>query len=222
MSMESIRSDNNRADRARAEASTGARFRAWLLALPRWPVASVLGAAVVAGAGVYWAANAHGPTRSLTTAPSHPRRVARRPAHHVHIVPTSAPLALPVVGSVLAGYGWAYSSYLGEWYYNPGITLRAAVGTPVRAAWGGQVTAAGTEPGLGLAVRVADGQGYVTVYGNLGTVAVHPGETVAQGTVLGTVGPANLYSRQRGPHVDFQIWRGTTPVNPETFFKNPT
>jgi len=131
--------------------------------------------------------------------------------------PTSAPLMMPVSGKLMSSFGWQYSGALNEWYYNPGITIAAQANQPVRAAWSGTVTQVTQEPHMGLTVTVADGDGFETVYGHLGNATVKAGDPVQQGQVIGTVGGSSLYSRQAGPHLDFQVYHGATATNPMNY-----
>jgi hypothetical protein len=74
--------------------------------------------------------------------------------------------------------------------YGPGhrgADLAAGPGTPVRAANDGEVTFAGSVAGT-LHVTVAHAGGLRTSYSFLASVAVHTGQTVARGDVLGTTG----------------------------------
>jgi murein DD-endopeptidase MepM/ murein hydrolase activator NlpD len=206
----------------------GSAIRKWMRALsaaPRWTVWGAVAALVVLAGGLYLAAGRSGflhPQHQVTaplrqTKPSTKRRTAPMGRSSMRTRSVTAPLALPVSGEVAANYGWVYSTYLGEWYYNPGLTLTAPAGTPVHAAWGGRVESVSTQPYMGLTVTVADGNGMTTVYGHLGQASVAAGQPVQQGTVLGTVGGPSLYSRQQGSHVDFQIWQGNQSVNPENY-----
>jgi murein DD-endopeptidase MepM/ murein hydrolase activator NlpD len=195
------------------------------LAARPWSVLGLVAALVIVGGGAYLAANSHGsgPATARVTGPTartrNPGPARQGSGRTVETAPTTAPLAMPVAGTVEAPFGWVYSSYLGEWYYNPGVTLAAKQGTPVHAAWGGTVTAVGQKPYMGLTVQVNNGHGYSTVYGHLATVAVKAGQMVDQGQVLGTVGGQSLYSRQTGAHLDFQVNHNQTTINPESLVK---
>jgi murein DD-endopeptidase MepM/ murein hydrolase activator NlpD len=197
-----------------------------LWAARRWSLPGIIAGVVVVGGGIYLAANAHiGGTstggapvgtvshHTKTTHPSSPSRT------HYATAPTATPIAMPIAGNPETGFGWVYSSYLGEWYYNPGVTVAASAGTPVHAAWGGSVAAVMNEPNMGLTVTVDDGNGYATVYGHLGSAAVKAGDTVSQGTVIGTVGQTSMYSRQPGAHLDFGVLHDGQPVNPASLIK---
>lgn len=183
-------------------------------------VAALLVAVVV---GLVWTRGHH--VSRATSVPVTPvAPVSHRTAHAVGRVPssaagpTAAPLLMPVNGSIQSGFGWQYSGALNEWYYNPGITIAAKTGLPVRAAWAGRVVSVAHDPHMGTTVTVDDGDGFETVYGHLGHAAVKAGETVTQGQTVGTVGGPDLYSRQSGSHVDFQVFHGSTASNPMGYF----
>ncbi len=131
--------------------------------------------------------------------------------------PVSAPLEKPVSGKITNGFGWQYSGALNEWYYNPGITIAAHKGKPVKAAWAGTVTNVTHQPHMGLTMTIRDGDGFSTVYGHLGEADVKAGQTVHQGQVIGTVGGTSLYSRSAGSHLDFQVYHGAKATNPVNY-----
>ena len=91
------------------------------------------------------------------------------------------------------------------------------IGDPVVAAAAGVVTKAvpnGTH-GYGRYVELDHGNGESTIYGHLSTVVVGVGQTVDQGTLLGTVGETG---NATGPHLHFEerydkrtCRRGSTP-----------
>ena len=68
-----------------------------------------------------------------------------------------------------------------------GVDFAASPGTPVRAANDGIVTFAGTVAGT-LHVTIAHGGTLRTSYSFLQSVAVHEGQTVARGDMVGTAG----------------------------------
>jgi murein DD-endopeptidase MepM/ murein hydrolase activator NlpD len=94
-----------------------------------------------------------------------------------------------------------------------GIDYAAAAGTPVQASGDGVVVSAGWQGGYGKAVRLRHPNGYETLYGHLSRIAVRPGQRVAQGDLLGSVGQTGLAS---GPHLDYRMTRNGTFVNPLT------
>lgn len=145
----------------------------------------------------------------------HPKakRGTAKPRHPASTA-TSEPLEMPVKGPIMANFGWQYSGKLNEWYYNPGVTIAAKPGTKVHAAWGGRVEAVRSDPVNGLTVRVNDGNGFETVYQHLNRATVKAGQIIREGQVVGTVGGADLYARQAGAHLDFEVNHNGAATDP--------
>lgn len=61
-------------------------------------------------------------------------------------------------------------------------------GLPVLAGLGGTVLAAGEQSGYGTRVIVDHGDGWTTLYAHLSAIWVAPGQQVAMGTLVGSVG----------------------------------
>src|SRR2546425_3110109 len=99
----------------------------------------------------------------------------------------------PVDGPVLRPFSLGADPYAGG--QHRGVDIGAPPDTPVVAAAGGTVTFAGTVPGGGrtLAIRTADGWSVTLLH--LGSIAVARGAAVAEGVVVGSVGPSGT------PHV---------------------
>ena len=85
-----------------------------------------------------------------------------------------------------------------------GIDIGAPVGTSVRAARAGTVTYAGALGYSGLTVAVRTGDGYVTSYLHLSSVAVRRGTAVGGGERIGAVGTTGRRS-QPEPHLHFGV-----------------
>ena len=83
-----------------------------------------------------------------------------------------------------------------------GVDIAAPAGTPVRAAASGRVTLAEALTLSGGTVIVDHGFGLSSSYLHLETIAVAPGDRVAQGDGLGTVGATG---RATGPHLDWRL-----------------
>ncbi len=85
-----------------------------------------------------------------------------------------------------------------------GIDCANQVGTPVYAAASGQVNLAQTTNyhGYGETVRITHDNGTETLYGHFSRVLVVPGETVAQGQVIGYMGSTGHSS---GPHLHYEV-----------------
>ena len=63
-------------------------------------------------------------------------------------------------------------------------------------------------------VKIDHGNGYYTLYAHLAAVKVKKGDTVAKGQDLGTMGNTG---RSFGAHLHFELWRGSTRVDPTPY-----
>jgi len=102
----------------------------------------------------------------------------------------------------------AYGGYL---HFHTGIDLLAGYGTPIQAAAGGKVTAAGDAPYFGTRVEVTDSYGLVEIYAHMEEVTVTVGQEVQQGQKVGLVGSTGL---SIGAHLHFQLEVGGLPTDP--------
>ena len=109
-----------------------------------------------------------------------------------------------------------------------GVDLAAPAGTAIYAVAGGVVDAAGcsspfcdrpgtvdehgrpTTPGCGLRVRISHEGKVATVYCHALALAVHAGQSVEAGQVVGWVGSTG---HSTGPHLHLEIHRDAPPVN---------
>ena len=120
-------------------------------------------------------------------------------------------LTWPVAGRVLHDYGEGRSS--GQLTWN-GVVLAAPRGREVRAVYHGRVIFADWLAGMGLLVIVDHGEGYMTLYGYNETLLKSPGDWVAPGDVIATVGDSGGQA-QAGLY--FELRQGTKPVNPRAW-----
>lgn len=91
---------------------------------------------------------------------------------------------------------------------NNGIKIAVAPGTPAKCVFPGVVSRVFVDGGTKTVV-IRHGS-YFTIYSNLASTSVAPNQQVSAGTVVGTVGEDFDGSNT----LDFQIWNGTTPVDP--------
>jgi hypothetical protein len=108
----------------------------------------------------------------------------------VLLVPAAPALAWtwPVDGPVLVPFSFGPDPYLGG--QHRGIDVGAPTGTAVVAPAGGTVTFAGTVPGGGKTVSIRTSDGYSVTLVHLGSIETAKGSTVAEGDVVGSVGPS--------------------------------
>ncbi|MDR0496539.1 MAG: M23 family metallopeptidase [Treponema sp.] len=121
----------------------------------------------------------------------------------------------PVRGARLSSpFGWRNDPFTGVRRHHAAVDLSAPQGTPVRAAMEGKISALGFENTYGNYIIVSHPGGYQTMYAHLHSVLVKKGDSVAQGSQIGTVGSTG-YST--GPHLHFAIFRNSRAVNPLDF-----
>lgn len=97
--------------------------------------------------------------------------------------------------------------------FNNGITLAVDPGTRVKAVFDGVVKQIVVMPGYNKCVLVQHG-GYFSFYCKLGSVSVKTGDKVKTGQVLGVVDTIGGETQ-----LHFQIWKETTPQNPENWLR---
>jgi Peptidase family M23/Putative peptidoglycan binding domain len=96
--------------------------------------------------------------------------------------------------------------------FHAGLDLTAPQGTTVGAAAAGRVVFAGfATGGWGNLVVVAHAGGVTTRYAHLARIDVRPGQVVAAGAGLGTVGATG---RATGPHLHFEVRVRGAAVDP--------
>jgi murein DD-endopeptidase MepM/ murein hydrolase activator NlpD len=114
------------------------------------------------------------------------------------------PTQLPVAGEFLltSSFGYRLDPFTRLPSLHEGIDFVAPVGTPVLATAAGEVVRAEYAGAYGNLVELAHAQGFVTRYAHLNTIAVRPGEQVAQHAELGTLGNTG---RSTGPHLHYEV-----------------
>jgi septal ring factor EnvC (AmiA/AmiB activator) len=113
----------------------------------------------------------------------------------------------PVEGTIVYKFGRATLPSGGVIRYN-GIGIAAPLGTPVKVVEAGSVALVQKLGTYGLTVAIEHGNGVYSLYMQLETATVKPGDKVTKGQVIGTVGGANS---DYGPHLHFEI-RGENQV----------
>lgn len=96
-------------------------------------------------------------------------------------------------------------------HFHSGIDLAVPMGTPIRAALDGVAHVIASTTGYGLHVIVDSGNGLTTLYGHMSSVAVHEGDEVSAGDVIGAAGSTG---NSTGPHLHFEVRRDGIPEDP--------
>ena len=114
----------------------------------------------------------------------------------------------PVDGPVLRPFKLGDDPYAGG--QHRGIDIGAPLGTSVRAPAGGRISFAGTVPTSGKSVTIQTPDGYSVTLVQLGTIAITRGAAVAEGAIVGTIGPSGEPGAA-APHVHLGIRLASDP-----------
>ena len=108
---------------------------------------------------------------------------------------------------------------LGRMRMHKGVDYAASVGTPIMAAGDARVKYVGQQRGYGNVVELDHGSGQTTFYAHMSRFAgIHPGQRIAQGTVIGYVGSTGLST---GPHLHYEFRVNGVYRNPLTVTMAP-
>ncbi len=126
-------------------------------------------------------------------------------------------LPWPVEGEVRAPFGRRKHARFDTYTVHNGIEIAAPPEAAVRAVHAGRVVFAERFRGYGLMVVVDHGGKHHSLYAQLASVQVEPGQQVAAGTVVGTADPAG----PDGPGVYFEMRYQGRPEDPEGWLAKP-
>lgn len=91
-----------------------------------------------------------------------------------------------------------------------GIDIAANTGTIIKASMEGTVTISSTIGDYGHHIKITNGD-VSTLYAHCSKLYVKEGETIKQGQEIAEVGTTG---KSTGPHLHFEIMKGTTYINP--------
>ena len=138
--------------------------------------------------------------------------------------PTEKPAmktAAPVAGQMVAEYAvdcLSYNETTRDWRTHCGVDIAAEEGADVCAAAAGTVYSVYDDEKLGRTVVITHDDGYTTQYASLAAeVSVIPGDAVALGQPIGTVGTTALLESALEPHVHFSVTCNGDPMDPAEF-----
>jgi len=95
--------------------------------------------------------------------------------------------------------------------FHVGTDVPAGTGTPIVAAVGGRVVAAGPHPQYGRMVEIDHGNGPVTRYAHASQLNVRQGDVIVRGQRVAIVGSTG---RSTGPPLHFEVRLNGVPQNP--------
>jgi murein DD-endopeptidase MepM/ murein hydrolase activator NlpD len=120
----------------------------------------------------------------------------------------------PVYGSIASPFGRRLDPFDGSADVHLGLDIVASVGSPVKSAAAGVVRIAQRESEYGNLIVIDHGNGLTTRYGHLRGFAIHSGQLVSKGQVIGWVG---MTGRTTGPHLHYEVRVNDRPMNPRSY-----
>jgi len=148
------------------------------------------------------------PAQSAAAGPAaaSPASAAAAPDSSVGAIPSQWPLA--VAGTIVARDDTTSSS--------SGMDIDAPPGTQVRASGAGSVVEVNVDSSGTATVRIAHGDGYESIYGDVRDVRVAAKSRVAAGAVLGVLGSQ---TNALPAHLHFEVHHNGTSVDPMSLMK---
>ena len=134
-------------------------------------------------------------------------------------------LSLPLSGETVIPYNMdntVYFSTLDLYRCNPAVMIAAEIDTPVAVVANSQVASITEDAVTGTTVTMDMGNGYQAVYGQLKDVNVEQGQTVASGTVIGSVNAPTKYFTKEGSNLYFALSKDGTPLDPALYLPPET
>ncbi len=128
----------------------------------------------------------------------------------------SRPDFYPTSGTYSSPFGYRKDPITGRSKLHNGIDISNKVGTAIFAAGTGIVTYSGYDGNFGNVMIIDHGYGYESVYAHCKTLLYSPGDEVAKGEQIATMGTSG---RTTGPHLHFEIRYNETPINPLKFIQ---
>ena len=112
-------------------------------------------------------------------------------------------------------YGERIHPILGTKQFHNGLDMAAPGGSPILAAYDGEVVAADYSASMGNYVMINHGDGLITIYMHASALEVSKGQVVVRGEEIAKVGTTG---RSTGNHLHFSVRKDGSYVNPWNFF----
>jgi len=132
-------------------------------------------------------------------------------------IPSRIPLADPAIDKLASGFGKRVNPFHKGMYFHPGLDFVAPRGTEVYATAPGVVRSinkTAVEAGYGNSILINHGNGLETRYAHLEEIRVKPGQKIAKGMVIGTVGNSG---GSMAPHLHYEIIRDGDTIDPAPY-----
>ena len=122
---------------------------------------------------------------------------------------------VPSCTLITSRFGNRVSPTAGASSYHGGLDIGAQMGAAIVAAESGEVILAGENGGYGNCVMIDHGNGLVTVYGHMSSIAVSYGSFVSKGQMIGSVGSTGVST---GPHCHYEIRINGAQTDPAVYY----
>ena len=113
-------------------------------------------------------------------------------------------------------YGNRMHPILGVEKFHNGLDMAASSGTPILAAYDGDVVAADYSSSMGNYIMINHGSGLYTIYMHCSALYVSKGQSVSKGQNIAAVGST---VRSTGPHLHFSVRLNGNYVSPWNYLK---
>ncbi|RWK52299.1 M23 family metallopeptidase [Mesorhizobium sp.] len=122
-------------------------------------------------------------------------------------------MVTPVNGVMTSTFGPRKHPLLGTVRIHKGVDWAAPLGTPIAAAFDGEIVFQGDGSGYGNLVKISHGDGSETRYAHMQKFAdkAGVGTKVKAGDVIGYIGTTGLST---GPHLHFELYRNGQAIDP--------
>ncbi|MER9335576.1 M23 family metallopeptidase [Mesorhizobium sp. M0293] len=122
-------------------------------------------------------------------------------------------MVTPVNGVMTSTFGPRKHPILGTVRIHKGVDWAAPVGTPVAAAFDGEITFQGDGGNYGNLVKISHGNGRETRYAHMQKFAIQAGvgTKVKAGDIIGYIGTTGLST---GPHLHFELYQNGEAIDP--------
>jgi murein DD-endopeptidase MepM/ murein hydrolase activator NlpD len=133
-------------------------------------------------------------------------------------IPAIQPISNKQLLALASGFGYRVHPIYKVKKLHTGIDFAASIGTPIYATADGKVqTVAVKFSGYGKLVEIDHGFGYKTRYAHMHEFAVHQGQNIKRGDLVGYVGNTGLST---APHLHYEVLINGTQVDPVHYFYN--
>lgn len=112
-------------------------------------------------------------------------------------------------------YGNRTHPILGTQQFHNGLDMAAPNGSPILAAYDGEVVAADYSSTMGNYIMINHGDGIITIYMHASSLSVSKGTMVVRGEQIGKVGSTG---RSTGPHLHFSVRKDGSYTSPWNYF----